>query len=745
MPTPVVLLGLLVVAAHLPYLLEVFSANPMLVDSNLVVHLHRGLLPGGGSIDPNAGFTSQALGHRAILDWVHGHVPWWNPFEGLGAPLAGEMQCAAFFPLVIFLLLSNGQVWFFLILDLVGALATFYLLRRLGIRPWICLACGLAFGLNGTMAWFRFAPANPVCFLPLLLLGIERCRSAALEGRRRGWGMAAGAIALSLVAGFPETAYIDALAAVVWTLARTAGLRRSDIFGFAQRLVTGVVVGVVLAGPVLVAFLDYFPNAYLGGHATAFAHGSLTRAGVPALLFPYFYGPIFGFGSSAGGRTVVLFWSNVGGYLTGSLVLLATIGIFGRSHRALRIVLAAWALLVFGRIFGVALSTELFNLIPGVRLTAAFRYAYPALEMAVVVLAGLGMEDLVSGEARRLRIAGAAVGMAAISVLAIDRGLPVVHADVGAHHVAWARASIAWGVVLMASVVVVALLGRRRLTQAVVVTIVGLDAIAMFVVPELSAPRSGTIDTAAVAYLREHIGQSRFATFGPIAPDYGSYFGLASLNTNDLPVPKLWNHLVKSSLDPNTTAISFTGFSSTSADGPTPAQAFVEHLASYQALAVKYLLVPTQTGAVRLPGPAQLKMEYRDPSVTIYLVPASEALFSAPSGACRAYVLSSSRAHVVCSATTVVTRSEIFMPGWTATVNAHPVRVRRTRSGLQAVTVPAGASTVVFRFLPPHMGLALGGLAVAVVFCALPALDRRLRHPYLPRHLARRGQEAGGQ
>ena len=40
----------------------------------------------------------QALGHLVATDWFSGHVPWWNPYEGLGVPLAGDMQSGAFFP-----------------------------------------------------------------------------------------------------------------------------------------------------------------------------------------------------------------------------------------------------------------------------------------------------------------------------------------------------------------------------------------------------------------------------------------------------------------------------------------------------------------------------------------------------------------------------------------------------------------------------------------------------------------------
>ena len=76
---------------------------------------------------------------------------------------------------------------------------------------------------------------------------------------------------------------------------------------------------------------------------------------------------------------------------------------------------------------------------------------------------------------------------------------------------------------------------RVRLLSAVL----ALDALALFVVPEFSAPRSVSVDTAPVAYLRSHIGNSRFFTLRPLAPNYGSYFGVSSLNINDLRHPPL--------------------------------------------------------------------------------------------------------------------------------------------------------------------------------------------------------------
>src|ERR1700756_3237925 len=93
---------LVVVFANSTYLLHIFNANPINQLSGLGTTIQPGLLQGQNNIDPDIGFTSQALGHLAAVDWLHGHVPWWNPYEGVGAPLAGELQSAALFPLNAF-------------------------------------------------------------------------------------------------------------------------------------------------------------------------------------------------------------------------------------------------------------------------------------------------------------------------------------------------------------------------------------------------------------------------------------------------------------------------------------------------------------------------------------------------------------------------------------------------------------------------------------------------------------------
>ena len=80
----------------------------------LFARIHQGGATGPGqpTLESNMGFTAQALGTRAALDWFRGRVPLWNYFEGTGVPLAGEMQSAALFlPFILFLRFLSGQIY----------------------------------------------------------------------------------------------------------------------------------------------------------------------------------------------------------------------------------------------------------------------------------------------------------------------------------------------------------------------------------------------------------------------------------------------------------------------------------------------------------------------------------------------------------------------------------------------------------------------------------------------------------
>ena len=276
-----------VVLANAPSLLAFSKTDPLGTRSELASRVTPGLLPGERAIDPNDGFTSQALGHRAALDLLHLRLPWWNPYEGTGAPLAGEMQSAALFPPTLLTLFRNGQLYERTLLEIFAGLSTYLLLRRISLSRWASAVAAIAFALNGTFAWLAHAPVNPVAFLPALLLGVELAFAATVAARRGGWWLIAVAEAGMFYAGFPEVAFIGGLLGVCWFAWRCGCLGRGRLHVFARKAAAGVIAGILLSAPLLVASLDYVVDASLGGHTgTSAGNTYLPFQAVPQLVLP---------------------------------------------------------------------------------------------------------------------------------------------------------------------------------------------------------------------------------------------------------------------------------------------------------------------------------------------------------------------------------------------------------------------------------------------------------------------------
>jgi hypothetical protein len=711
---PLIAVAAVAVVANIVYLAGVTDPNPVNYYSGLTATIGARYLPGIDYVDPNIGFTAQALGHLAATDWLHGRIPWWNPYEGIGAPLAGEMQAAAFFPLVLLDVFSTGQVLFRLILEIVAGAATFLLLRRLVASPWVAAAGGAAFAMNGTFAWMFHAPGNPIAFAPMLVLGVEQ----ALEGGRRLAGVAvmAAAVALGLYAGFPEVAYIDAVLAAGWFLLRATTLRRRALAAFAGRVVAGGALGLLLAAPILVAFVTYLPGADVGPHDGALGATHLNRAlALPDLVLPYVFGPITAFGHSDPTGATARFWSSVGGYLGASVAFLALVGLFGRSHRRLRIGLGAWVVLAVGRTVGEPVAARIVDAIPAMDNTSFYRYAGPSTALAVIVLAALAIDDLAVRRRIRLTVVLGVLSAGAV-LLAGHRALQVVdrYRSAPESHL-WAYTSIGWGLAMVTACVAAACLRGARWRAGLLCAVVVVEALALFVVPELSTPTRATIDTGPVRFLQTHMGTGRFFTLGPLGPDYGSYWQLGSVDVNDLPVPKTYVTYVHGQLNDNVDPLVFTGVHGTTSSGPDPAEEFMAHLGAYEAAGVVYLVARHGTVLPPPPPGVSLPVVYDDPLVTIRRLPHPQPLFSATGGGCRVELASLTAATVDCSRPGTLVYREQYLPGWTATDLGRSDHVAAYRSVFQTTALTPGRNVIRFSFAPPYADLAEVALLVGLV------------------------------
>ena len=758
---PLVIIGLAILVVNLPTLLDLVSRNPVQIFAAIQTGPAHQILPGASIIDPNAGYITEAMGHLVTADWLHGHIPWWNPYEGLGSPLAGEMQSAAFFPPVLLLQNGLGFVLLHVLLELVAGYATYFLLRRLDLGRAASTAGGVAFGLCGTLAWFEHATANPVAFLPLALLGVERAREASMTSRPHGWRLLALALGLSVVAGFPEVAYIDGLLVGLWALVRLFSIpdRRGAML---TKLALGGAVGLLLSAPALVAFVDYLPHANVGPHSGAFANGSLLIQNLAQTVLPYGFGPIFGFHSGANATLLTIMWGSGGGYLDATLIVCALMGLFGARWRVLRMVLAIWVLLSMSKTFGVTPISHLLNHLPWFHSIAFYRYSQTSWEFAVIVLAALGIDDLARRRIRPTLIVGTGVVALGCIAWAASQAWPVMTSVRGyAHARTFTVASVALAVVGVLVVVAGGLLryvrgagrsgAQARAGYFIVAAAVVLEAAVLFAAPLLSAPRPAKTDMALVQYLQRHLGLARFTTLGPIQPNFGSLFDLAEINANDLPVPKAFTRYERSSLDGNTDPLVFTGTVKADAKGPGPAQELTKHLAAYEAAGVRFVLVPASgtdnfgspwPPAGLSPAPRRV---YSDSVADVWQLPTSTSFFSTSGAACHVRPEGISAASVTCAGPAVLRRLELPMPGWSAQVGSTSAKVRSS-GPFQTVAIGAGTSQVRFSFTPPYGNAAMIASLLGVV-CLLGSLFIRRSRPRVAANAAHtrpRGRHAAG-
>lgn len=719
----IVAIGLAILVANLPFWSGWFDPNPLHSRSGLTSSLTAGPLHGRPTIDPSNGFTSQAIGHRAALDVLHLRLPGWNPYEGTGMALLGETQSAALFPPTLLTVFSNGQLYEHMLLELIGGICTYLLLRRIRVVRSAALAGAVAFALCGKFAWFSDAGVNPLPFLPMLLLGIELAFEATRAGRRAGWRLIAVAGALTVYAGFPEVAYIDTLMAVFWVGWRCACLPRGQLRPFLAKLALGGVAGMLLAAPMLLAMFDYLRHADLGAHnGSRFGSRHLGPSALPQLVLPYVYGQV-----SAHPRAPI--WVRVGGYLSVTLVLFAALGVLGHDRRGLKAALLGCAGLVFARMYGVPVLGEILGVLPGMGKIQFYRYGTAALELPIIILAALGLDDLARVPAHRRRLVWGAFAAVALVVGAAFGAQPVVHAfGVRFHETAFFWTSVAWATTIAVAVAAVALIRSPRVRATLLAMIVAVEAIALFVVPEFSAPRTARIDLAPVAYLHRHLGLGRFYTLGPISPDYGSYFGLASVGVDDFP-PKAYAQYVHSHLDP---LAGFTGFPSSRRSVKWE---LLHHLDGYRSAGVRYVLTPTWQSLPQ--SPTTLRLVFRSPSTRIYRLAGAAPYYRAPG--CHVISAGADTVSVDCPRPTTLVRRETWFAGWTARVNGKPAHIRRIDGLFQGVAVPAGTHRLTFSFLPPGMSWAAIGLLAGCALLCLPTASRMLRRQPEPGVTQREG------
>jgi hypothetical protein len=239
-------------------------------------------------------FAAQSSGHSMLMDpslvylmipsyllkalLIHsGQLPLWNPYSGLGCPLAADPQSLAFSPLHLPLIFSPGLVAYnqVLVIEiLILGLSTFALARSLKLGLFASAFAMVAMAFCPYERWYLELLGNGYCFVPLvfcLILGLRSNVTAA-----KVWLTAFGC-AIMVLSAHPELSFFSiGLASVALLLyvifdraefaedakiqsesATYKGRLRNACIGLAA---AGALT-FMLAGPMLLPFLEYLRNS----------------------------------------------------------------------------------------------------------------------------------------------------------------------------------------------------------------------------------------------------------------------------------------------------------------------------------------------------------------------------------------------------------------------------------------------------------------------------------------------------
>jgi hypothetical protein len=393
------------------------ASNPLLSDSVL-------------AFEPWLAYSAQRL--RA------GALPLWNPDNMLGAPLIGNMQSGVFYPInwVYFLLPGPGAFALMAWLKLwLCGLGTYLLARRVaGVGPGAAAVAALTFGLGSFMTvWLLYPLASTALWLPWLWLATARLLEN--PGPQR-CALLAGIVALSILAGHPETALHLAIATGVFALYCAWRLVRQGEHGKLRLALrplgwwgAAYVLGAAVAAVQVLPFIEYvLHSAVLIGRSNLGA----ASISVPAYYAWTLFSPdLFGNPAHRDWWGPILNYNEVNTYVGLVPLALAPLALLARrrGQRTLAALLVAIAFLSLGVVYDWpllhgALQGAL-DFVPLVGIGANQRLLLLA-QFALALLAALGLDAVISRLNDKNRTLPFALAATVLSLLLVGVGGPAL-------------------------------------------------------------------------------------------------------------------------------------------------------------------------------------------------------------------------------------------------------------------------------------------------------------------------------
>lgn len=661
---------------------------------------------------PNAEYAGARL--------AEGELPLWNPRQGAGIPFLATLQVGALYPPNLLHALLPAQTAFLVLaalhlllsFSLAGALAS-----ALGAGAVGSAVAGLAYASSLQLVGSIWSPPTQyaAAWAPGVLLAVDR--TIARASGRRAVALAL-VVAMSLLSGWPYTFALAALGAALYgiacLLAGWARARRHPWRPLAA-LVLGALAGLMLAAP------QTLPTGELVARSCR-ALGSLVEAQAVFVDPPHdpsvFFSQLLrrGYNDGVPGAVSLLL----------ALLALALPGP-GRARVGALLGVGAFALLAsFPR------HAPVYGWLRELPLLGDFRFPYRyrlLLTLALAIAAGVGTTHLQRALARRPR-AGVAAAAAALVVCAVTAALPVFR-----------------GVLPFARAVPEPLPLAREIEEAgVAVPAAGLDRVywagradklrhpgdvyAVHDLEPLTLARTAELLTffeigrpRTVLTLERDLAVTRPRGDAVAAP----FYGLVSL-------PRKGDRAAILDLFSARTIVSerSLGWLERRYRRASPPDSVLAVFENPRALPRAYRV------ARALPEPQDLTRALRqlaspafDPRRLVLLDRPPRALLARPgsprpppSGEVRIALYQPERVVLQTRGdeAAAVVLTDVYFPGWEATLDGAAVALLRANLNFRAVAVPAGEHEIEMRYRPATLRWGAGLALIAALACAAAAL-----------------------
>lgn len=370
----------------------------------------------------------------------HGHLPLWNPYNVLGAPLAFNWESAVFsLPMLLAYLVPASFAYTVVVLAklVIAGTGTYTFCRVLGLRPMSSVAGGVVFELSGAMVHYAgWSITGVTCWYGWVFAAA----TMILSGRRRVLGvwLLAASAAFAIYGGYPAGLVILTGALAVFALLYlwfTRGSRRDRVGAILLRLAAGSLGGAAIGAPLLLPGVQMgleSARRYAPGNTSAYPLSHL-----PDLLASGLQGNNF----------------KTSAYLGVVAISLAVVGVASVRRRPEAGALLAVAV-VAGALTYLSPADRLVHLFPGGR-DVNWDQAVSAMTFAMAILCALGTEEVLDGRtrwrARRWALGAFAASAVVVGLVELSIALGAFGAAAYQRSLLWPAAQVVLGAALFAA------------------------------------------------------------------------------------------------------------------------------------------------------------------------------------------------------------------------------------------------------------------------------------------------------